>query len=142
MLDEVPPCDLIDHAADLGIILRAPDLNALFERAEIAMFDLLTDIARVAPRDELRIAVSGQDLEDLLVAWLGELLCRFDGEEWLFRYFRIDILTGTRLEASVWGELYNDASHVVTGEQKAVTHHDTWVWHEAAGWNPRVIFDL
>jgi SHS2 domain-containing protein len=140
--DTVPPYELVDHTADLGISLSAPDEAALFESAALAMFDILSDITRVDPAVERRIVVSGVDAEDLLVGWLGELLSLRDVTGMLFRGFRVDALSATGLEATVWGEAYDPARHVLKGELKAVTHHAALVARTDDGWKARIIFDV
>ena len=142
MRDTVPPYEFVDHTADLGISLSAPDEAALFESAALAMFDILSDITRVDPAVERRIVVSGVDTEDLLVGWLGELLSLRDAKGLLFRRFRVDTLSATKLEATVWGEMYDPARHVLKGDLKAVTHHAAQVARTAGGWRGRVIFDV
>jgi SHS2 domain-containing protein len=65
---------LIDHTADLGIVVYGTNLRELFENAGYAMFDVITDTNRLNAPSETTINVSGDDWPDLMVNWLRELL--------------------------------------------------------------------
>jgi len=65
---------IIDHTADLGIIVKGPDAKSLFIHAAQAITDLMVkgDLSdKIATRDVL---VKGEDFPDLMVRWLGEIL--------------------------------------------------------------------
>ena len=65
------PYQIIDHTADLGIIVKGPDVENLFILAAQAMTDIMVkgDISeKRATRDVL---VAGEDFPDLIVRWLG-----------------------------------------------------------------------
>ncbi len=71
---------IIDHTADLGIIVKGPDVKHLFIHAAQAMTDLMVkgDLSdKIAVRDVL---VQGEYFPDLMVRWLGEILYLFEGE--------------------------------------------------------------
>ncbi|MEE9150959.1 MAG: archease, partial [Thermoplasmata archaeon] len=58
---------IIDHTADLGIIVKGPDVESLFILAAQAMTDLMVkgDISKkIATRDVL---IEGEDFPDLMV---------------------------------------------------------------------------
>jgi len=63
---------IIDHTADLGIIVKGPDVKHLFMNAAHAMIDLMVkgDLSdKIATRDVL---VEGEDCPDLMVRLLRE----------------------------------------------------------------------
>ena len=69
----------LDHTADLRIALYGETLEALFANGALALFDLLVDGESGGGGDTpWSLRVEGDDLEDLLVRWLGELLYRFE----------------------------------------------------------------
>ena len=74
---ERPDYQIIDHTADLGIIVKGADLKDLFIRAAYAMMDLMVegDIEGKGVRREL--TVEAEDVPDLMVRWLGEVLYLF-----------------------------------------------------------------
>ena len=44
--------EVLDHAADIGIIVHGEDLKTLFENAGEAFFHHITDLRKVRPRKE------------------------------------------------------------------------------------------
>lgn len=142
MRDFPPWLEEIDHTADAGFRVRAPTRGQLFERAALGMFALLTDLDRVAPRDERTVTVAGSDTDDLLVRWLSELNYLHVTEHVLFSEFAVDRLEDERLEAGVRGEPIDADRHTVYTEIKAVTYHQLSVERTEEGWTVQVIFDL
>jgi len=133
---------LLDHTADLGILVYGKDLEELFSNAGEAFFDIITDLRRVRERTERIIRVGSSNLEDLMVQWLGELLYVHDVDGLLFRSFFIDELRDGSLKARARGEAFDGKRHVINTEIKAVTYHQIEVKKEKGRWRARVIFDL
>ena len=136
----------LDHTADVGADLAAPDLGGLFAAALAAFTDILTDRARVEPRDERRIALSAAGLEELLVGWLEELLYLFETEDALFHDAEVTVEEGGggwALHALARGEAQDPARHPAKVLVKGVTYHGLAVRPAAdGGWAARVIFDI
>jgi len=131
----------IEHTADVGFVLTAPDLPVALERAAAAMFDLVSDVERVGDSFERRVVVRGTDLENLLVRWLTELLFIAESERVLLSRFTVRRLEGFELEADVAGEPLDRAKHEVRVEIKAATYHDIMIEETRSGWAVRVVFD-
>jgi SHS2 domain-containing protein len=140
---ERPSYNELDHTADVGLELIAPDLNAAFERAAAAMFDLICDLDRVGRRVHriVRVTARKNDLENMMVRWLTELLFLFDSERIVLSRFEIRSLTDTALQADVEGETFDASRHTVKADIKAVTYHELTVEQRGADWYVRVIFD-
>lgn len=136
------PYTLIDHTADLGIRVRASGLRELFQEAATALFDLVTDRARVAQTAVRTLEVQGRDRPDLMVNWLRELLYLWNGDRLLVARTRVDALDEGRLTARVWTADYDPRRHVLHHEIKAVTYHGITVRRTAGGWESVVIFDV
>jgi SHS2 domain-containing protein len=131
----------IEHTADVGVELSAPDLRGAFEGAAAAMFDLMSDLDRVGDAWRGRVRVTGLDLENLLVRWLAELLFVSESEGVLLSRFAVERLDGLTLEAAVAGEKLDRARHAVRVEIKAPTYHGLRIEESDTGWFVRVIFD-
>ncbi len=134
--------ETFDHTADLGLRMRAADLDALFAEAALALFStLVEDLATVLPSERMKIELNGSDREYLLFDWLKELLFRFEGEHWLFSRFvvrvRDDGLTG-----EAWGEPLDRGRHLLSHEVKAITYHGLKVEQTPEGWLAEVIVDI
>jgi SHS2 domain-containing protein len=134
--------EFFEHTADLGLRVRAPDLDTLFAEAAQAMFAaIVEDPKTVRPLQEVEVRVAGKDRDYLLFDWLKALLYRFDAEHLLFSRFVVRVgdngLTGT-----AWGELLDPARHELAHEVKAITYHGLRVEQTADGWLAEVIVDI
>ncbi len=132
----------IEHTADLGVEVTAADLPALFASAGEALYALIADPATIESRDEIRIAASGDNPEDLLHAWLCELLAVFNVQGFVGKRCEIAHLESGQVQGRVSGEKLDLKRHAFHTEIKGVTYHDFKVWQEAGTWHARVIFDV
>lgn len=139
---KMKPFRVLNHTADIGVVVNGRDLKALFENAGHAFFHLLTDLRKVRPRVEKKVEIGSESLERMMVDWLSELLYLHDVENLLFRTFRVESLGKDGLKARVVGEPFREGIHVIKTEIKAVTYHQIRVAKEDGGWRAQVIFDL
>jgi SHS2 domain-containing protein len=137
-----PPYQIINHTADLGIIVKGPDVDSLFIHAARAMTDLMVrgDLGEKAfLRD---IAIEAADLPDLMVRWLGEILYLFDADQLIVDSIEIKSLRPNKLEATLAFASFKPKHHKVLREIKAVTYHQISVCKVNDEWEARVIFDI
>ncbi len=132
----------IDHTADEGIIVTAPDLETLFERAATGMFTILTDIDSVRKVRQVDIRLEADDLQSLIVKWLSELNFRLQDQGMLFRSFNVKQITSTHLLAQAAGEQIDPDRHDLYTEIKAVTYHELEIEKKNHNWQAKVIFDI
>ena len=134
--------EIVDHTADVGIIAYGADVKELFSNAALALFNLITEPQNVEERVSLDLAVEGEGSEDLLVAWLNELIYLFDVKHVLFNRFDIDSLTQTELRATCYGERFDPAKHEIRTGVKAATYHMLKLDTNGDGYKAQVIFDI
>jgi len=134
--------EVLDHTADIGLIVHGGDLKALFENAGEAFFHLITDLRKVKPRIERRINIGGESLERLMVDWINELLYLHDVENFLFKEFEVESVWEDGLKAVVKGEPFQEGTHVIKTEVKAATYHRIEVRKEKGRWRAQIILDL
>lgn len=134
--------EILDHTADIGLIVYGKDLKTLFENAGEAFFHLVTDLQRVKRRVERRIDIKGESLERMMVDWLSELLYLHEVEHLLLKGFKVDTVGEGGLKAKVKGEPFQEGVHLIKTGVKAVTHHQIQVQKENGGWRAQVILDL
>lgn len=132
----------IEHTADLGVEVTAPDLPALFAVAGEAVFSLIVDAAKIEPRQTMAVSVSGAGPEEQLHAWLRELLARFNIDGFVARRCEVLRLEGVEVDGTITGETLDLSRHGFKTEIKGVTYHDFAVWQENGSWKARVIFDV
>jgi SHS2 domain-containing protein len=134
--------ETFEHTADLGLRIRAADLDTLFAEAARALFAaVVEDIDTIEPRDRFDVSLADDNREFLLFDWLKELLYQFDSEHRLFSRFETHV-SATGLTATAWGEPLDEARHALSHEVKAITYHALKVEQTADGWLAEVIVDI
>ena len=133
---------VIDHTADLGIIVKGPDVKSLFIRAAQAMTDLMVE-GEIRDKTAIRdILVEGEDFPDLMVRWLGEILYLFDGENLIVNSIEIKSISPIQLKSILSLTGFEPEYHEVLREIKAVTYHQISVDKVNDRWEAKVIFDI
>jgi SHS2 domain-containing protein len=134
--------ETFDHTADVGLRVRAADLDALFAEAARGLFSLLVeDLGTVAVSQRLDVKLTGDDPEFLLFDWLKTLLYHFDADHLLLSRFEVKV-AADGLMATCWGEPLDRTRHELAHEVKAITYHGLKVEREANGWLAEVIVDI
>jgi SHS2 domain-containing protein len=129
----------IEHTADLALRCGGPDLESLFRSAARGMYHLMGVAARESKADTRRmIRLAAEDVESLLVDWLGELAYMAEAGGLIFQGMTFEILTPTRLEAMLAG---GRAARIET-LVKAVTYHRLKVARSREGFTATVVFDV
>jgi len=133
---------VLDHTADIGLVVYGEDLRSLFENAGEAFFHLITDLKKVRRRIERRIHIERESLDRLMVDWLSELLYLHEVENLLFKGFKVESVGEEGLRAIVRGEPFQEGVHVIKTVVKAVTYHQIEVRQKNGRWRAQIIFDL
>jgi len=135
--------EILDHTADLGILVGGEDLESLFQNAAHAMLQIMMDFHPEQTGRTRGISVEAADLPDLMVRWLGEILYLFEGEnQWVIQT-KIHSITPVHLDAQIETIPFSSTMHEHLTEIKAVTYHQIEVNRDNAGlWKARIIFDL
>ena len=130
------------HASDVGVRGRGATLERAFENAALALTSVVTDPARVAARESVRIECEAPDLELLLVDWLNAIVYAMSARGMLFSRFRLE-LDGTRLSGEAWGEPLEAARHEPAAEVKAATLSGLEVSRGEGGtWTAQCVVDV
>lgn len=134
--------ELFDHTADLGFRVRAADLNTLFaEAGECLLASMVDDPASVKPVESQSLSIEGTDREFLLFDWLRELLNRSDEARMLWCRFDVTV-TPQGLTATISGEPFDPARHLLSREVKAITYHGLKIEEVEDGFLAEVIVDI
>ena len=133
---------LLDHTADLGIMVTGSNLSDLFEKAAHSMMQIMIQERPAGKTRSLQLSVSGQDHADLMVRWLGEILYLFQGEDKIITSAEISSISKSRINATLQTVPFNPKQHEVLAEIKAVTYHRIEVICEKGCWKATIIFDL
>jgi SHS2 domain-containing protein len=134
--------ETFEHTADLGLRVRAADLDTLFAEAATALFSaIVEDLGTVVAAQQVDVQVSGRDREYLLFDWLRALLYHFDAGHLLLSRFEVRV-GDDGLHGRAWGEPFDPARHELGHEVKAITYHGLHVEPTADGWLAEVIVDI
>ncbi len=134
--------ETFEHTADLGLRIRAADLDTLFGEAAEALFaTIVEDLHTVEPKQRVEVSLPADDADYLLFDWLRTLLFRFDAEHLLCSRFEVK-LGSAGLAGTAWGEPLDRDRHLLAHEVKAITYHGLRVEKIADGWEAEVIVDI
>lgn len=135
--------EVTEHTADLGLRVRAPDLNTLFAEAGRGFSSLVVEDFQqsIAPAVARSIEIEADSTDLLLFDWLSELLFLADVEQLVFVDFEVRA-TPLRLHAQCRGEPFEPARHDLHYEVKAVTYHALRVEQREDGWLAEVVLDI
>ena len=133
--------EVIEHTADVGIAAYGADLKEAFANAAYALFSLMTDVDSVSDNVRRDVEVAADNREELLVAWLNELIYLFEVNDVLFSRFDVGELSDTRLKAACYGEHIDPRRHKMKAGVKAATYHMLKV-EEGDGCRVQVLFDI
>jgi len=134
--------EVIDHAADVGIIAYGTDIKQIFSNAAFGLFSLITEPESIGAELQRKLEVVAEDRDSLLVEWLNELIYLFDAEHLLFNKFDIDSLTSNRLKATCYGDKFDPLRHKLKLGVKAATYHMLKTDRRSNGYRAQVIFDI
>ncbi|ACI19019.1 archease [Dictyoglomus thermophilum] len=134
--------ELLDHTADIGIIVYGETKEKAFEAAAEAMFDLMCPLEKIQEKESFDIEVDGEDLESLLVTWLNELLYVFEVQKLLFKRFEVTLIGNNQLISHCYGEKFDPKKHEITREIKAVTYNLLKIEQREDKWIIQVVFDI
>ena len=136
------PYHPIDHTADVAIRVQADTLEGLFADAALGMFSMIREQPSVHGTGDRVIRVDAGDWEELMVAWLRELL-------YLWNAYQIGLcaisdltVTAYALRAALRVDTFDPRTHHVINEIKAVTYHQLRVRSDTDGWSTRIVFDV
>jgi SHS2 domain-containing protein len=126
-MDKTGKFEFLEHTADVYVAAHGANLAEAFESAALAMFEVMTDTAKVDANEEDSVEVEAEDEYALLYSWLEALLVKFEVNGMLYSKFKISRLEENaddfKLTAKVWGEKFNAEKHAQKVAVKAVTYH-------------------
>lgn len=132
----------LDHTADVAIRIRGATMRDLLYNAAHGMMEIMVGVLPTdLPFDERRITLHAQEADELLHAWLSELIFIVAAERRVPIAFGIDTADDRDLDAQVYlTELTDDIARNAT-EIKAVTWHGLKLVRDDEGLVAEVVFD-
>jgi SHS2 domain-containing protein len=133
---------LLDHTADLGIMVRGVDIKNIFERTAHAMMNIMVSRKSAGKSHNLNLSLDAEDSAELMVHWLGEILYLFHGEKKVVTRLEINSISLSHLDATLEAVPFDTDYHEVLREIKAVTFHQIEVGEKDDQWEAKIFFDL
>ncbi|MCX6348826.1 MAG: archease [Candidatus Aureabacteria bacterium] len=131
-----------DHPSDLELTIRGADLTEIFSTAARAAAETAAPGAASGREVERRIELSAPNREELLVAWLNEIIYLLQVERFRPERFDFSVLSSDRLLALVRCRRAGPAAFSGGSEIKAATYHGLSIRETPSGWVAHVILDL
>lgn len=130
------------HTADIGVRAFGRDMRELFENAAFAMFDIASDLEGLKCDIEEDFELAADNPEELLVAWLDELLFIFYTKHIILSRFEITEFTDRSLKAKAFGRAVGSNRNRLKTEIKAATYSDLIIKKSEEGYSVEVILDV
>lgn len=138
--------EFLEHVSDAYIMAYGKTLNESFEKAAMAMFEVMTDINSIEPKIENEVEVKAKDEYELLYNWLETLLIKFDIEGMLYSKFNVYEIKKKNeefvLKAKIYGEPFDINKHIPKVEVKAITFHQMEILKKNDAYILKFILDL
>ncbi len=119
--------EFLEHTADVYVRAHGTTMEEAYGNAALALFETMTNSAKIAQTQQETIEVEAEDQYALLYNWLEALLVKFDTDGMLFSRFEITDWKETaelfKFKAKVWGEKFDPTKHPQKVGVKAVTYH-------------------
>jgi len=132
----------LPHTADIAVRVYGKDLKELFTNAAFAMFDIIADLDGLKESVSVSMELEAASREELLVAWLDELLYNFYTKGIIFFKFDITFLDGKKLSAKARGRHVGENRNRLKTEIKAATYHDLNIRDADGHYSVDIVFDV
>jgi len=135
-----------EHEADIGIEGVGISLEDAFIQAALGMTEIITDLEKVTPDDEIIIQCHAPDREILFVDWLNALIYEMASRKMLFSHFEVTInqqKSEIALQAMAWGEAIKPEKHQPAVEIKGATFTTLRVYEDDSHtWHAQTVVDV
>lgn len=133
--------ELFEHMADTGVRGRGATKAQAFEQAAMAVTAIVTDPAKVEPRDRVAIECDAPDDELLLCEWLNRVIFEMATRKMLFGRYSVRC-DGSGISAEAWGEPVDVERHQPAVEPKGATYTALRVAREGGAWTAQTVVDV
>ena len=130
------------HTADIGVRVFGRTLKELFENAAFAMFDIAADLEGLKESLTQDFDITAQNYEELLVAFLDELLFNFYTKSIIFCRFEVTELSEKRIKAKAFGRPVGANRNRLKTEIKAATYTDLKIKKADDFYSVEIVLDV
>jgi len=125
------------------LLSSGASMEKLFSNMAKGLFSLIIPLSFISRKKDYPINLRASAREELLVAWLNELIFVHEVENLLFCDFDIKFPNKNEIKAACYGEAIDMKRHRLKMQVKAATYHQLSIWQDKNGlWLARVILDV
>jgi SHS2 domain-containing protein len=128
--------------SELAVRVLGNSQADLFANSAFALFDVMTEVAKVDIKDRIPVEVEGTDRDDLMVNWMSELLYLYQGSGYLLKEFHIREAKDRLVKAEVCGEKIDPDRHEINQEIRGVAYHQSRIQKTGDQWTAQLIFEI
>ncbi len=132
----------LPHTADIKVAIEAPSLEGLLQDGLAIVRQLFVGESPVEKRAEQPLQLAAANAEELLLAFLRDLLYRYETSGFIPASLKIEHLDAGYVTGSLLGERFDSTRHQPEPEVKAVTRHGFVVRRTPEGWYAEAVFDV
>lgn len=135
----------LEHVATADAAFEAfgASLSELFANAAAAMFNVMAPLESIQPLRSHDLTVMADSTEELLFAWLAELVYLKDIHSELYSDFEVTVDPAAfTVSATVRGDSLDNLRNQTHTDVKAVTYHRLAIVQSAEGFTATVVLDL
>lgn len=138
--------ELLDHPADMGILVWAESIQSLFEESVAALCSVLIDLDQIELKDERSVEINAASTEEALYQVLSEVLFFFDAEKYIFPTCTVKFMRNeegiVKLLILLAGEKLVQQRHHLKTYVKAITFHQMQITEENGEFKAQVYLDI
>lgn len=134
----------IEHTADLGFEVEAASLEECFALMAAALFQSFMPTRPPSRAQQMTIDVeaSGAGMEELLVAWLEELLYLSEVRQLVFQTVEVSVVQQAKVVGRITGWHAGEGTRYTGPGVKGITRHGLSLEHVGSAWRARVFVDV
>jgi len=133
---------VLDISGDVGLTAFGKSKEEAFLNAAYGMYSLITNPETIREIITVSVTVEKDSLDGLLVAWLNELIFRFDTYGFIGNKISIEHFSDEKIRARIIGEEFDSERHEGKLLIKAATYHRLKIQEMNGIWEIDVIFDI
>ena len=134
--------EVLDISGDVGIRAFGASKKELFVHALRGMYSLITDLGTVREQRSVEISLECSSVEDLLIAWLNEMVFLFDTTGFIGTNIELLDFSDNKIRAVLSGEDFDPGRHEGKLLIKAATYHKLRIEKVHGIWEADIVFDI
>ncbi|MBL7684869.1 MAG: archease [Deltaproteobacteria bacterium] len=134
--------ELIDHTADLGLMIYGNHFFELLQNAAYALTDQMVETASIDKDQTREIIIEGQSNDEIFIRFLRELLFLFETQLFLCSELTVNNLDSQKIHFKLKGDFFDIHKYSLKTQIKAITYHDFKIEKKTDGLVATLILDI